>query len=187
LLQHHERGNIVKKLLFLFICTLVMLPTIASAHTELTSSNPAKGQVVTEDLTEILLTFAGKIESLSTMKLMRDGQEIPLHVDLQEKQMKSTLSNPLENGSYTIDWRIAGEDGHLITGEIPFTVQKEQSVEHEHKPEVNEPNTTDTEKSKAETQSKNDEPSTNSIKIIISAVIVLILGVGMFFLFGRKK
>ena len=67
----------MKKLFFLIICTLVMIPTIANAHTELTTSNPAAGQVVTEDLTELVLTFAGEIESLSTMKLTKDGQEIP--------------------------------------------------------------------------------------------------------------
>ncbi|MEH7250762.1 copper resistance protein CopC, partial [Neobacillus niacini] len=81
----------MKKLLFLIICTLVMIPTNANAHTELTTSNPAAGQVVSEDLTELVLTFAGEIESLSTMKLMNDGQEIPINVELQEKQMIGTI------------------------------------------------------------------------------------------------
>jgi copper resistance protein C len=184
----------MKKIFFIIICALVMLPTIANAHTELTGSNPAAGQVVAEDLTEIVLTFAGKIESLSTMKLKKDGQEIPLTVGIEEKQMKGSISTPLENGSYVIDWRIAGKDGHLITGEIPFTVQMEQKAEQKEKTEVNEPITTDKEKSKAENQTVNEntnvqgnEQSTNSIKIIISIVIVLILGIGLFLLFGRKK
>ncbi|MEH7249535.1 copper resistance CopC family protein [Neobacillus niacini] len=184
----------MKKLFFLIICTLVMIPTIATAHTQLTSSNPASGQVVTEELSEIVLTFAGKIESLSTMILKKDGQEKPLNFDLQEKQMNGTISAPLENGSYIIEWSIAGEDGHLITGEIPFTVQMKQNEEQEQKTEETEPITTDKEKSKAENKIKNDNTnvqnntqSPNSIKTIISVVIVLILGIGLFLLFRRKE
>src|SRR4051794_680870 len=115
----------MKKILLLLISMLVMLPAIASAHTELTNSNPTSGQVVKEDLKEIVLTYEGKIESLSTMKLVKEGEGVPLvSATPKENQLIGTLAAPLENGSYTIKWSIAGEDGHPISGEIPFTVQK---------------------------------------------------------------
>jgi copper resistance protein C len=184
----HQKGETsMKKLFILIICTFGMIPTMVNAHTEFTSSNPATGQVVTEDLTEIVLTFAGEIESLSTMNVMKDGQEIPLNVELQEKQMTGTLSTPLDNGSYVINWNIAGKDGHLITGEIPFTVQMEQKAEP--KAETNEPAITEKEKMN-ETQTKNNRTNvqaTNSIKIIVPIVVVLMLVTGLFLLFGRKK
>jgi copper resistance protein C len=183
----------LKKLLFLIICTLFIVPTIANAHTALTSSNPSDGQVVTEDLTELVLTFAGQIESLSTMKLLKDGQEVLLNVELQEKQMIGTLSSPLDNGTYVIEWSIAGEDGHLITGEIPFTVQMEQNVEQEQTTETKEPTTPDKEDN-AEDQVKNDNTneqnntqSSNMIKILVPIVVIIILGIGIFLLIGRKK
>ncbi|MFK9094131.1 hypothetical protein [Bacillus salipaludis] len=47
----------MKKFLFLLISLLVIIPTIASAHTELTSSNPAANQVIKKDLKEIVLTY----------------------------------------------------------------------------------------------------------------------------------
>jgi copper resistance protein C len=184
----------MKKLFFLIICTLIIIPTIANAHTELTSSNPAAGQVVTEDLTKMVLTFAGEIESLSTMKLIIEGQEIPLNVELQEKQMIGTIPTPLNNGSYVIDWSIAGEDGHPITGKIPFTIQMEQKPEQEQTTETKEQITPDKKDSKAEDLVNNDNTnehintqSSNMIKIIIPIVVVLILGIGIFLLFGRKK
>lgn len=183
----------MKKLFFLIICTLFIVPTIANAHTALTSSNPADGQVVTKELTELVLTYAGEIESLSTMKLLKDEQEVPLNVELQEKQMIGTLSTPLENGSYVIVWSIAGEDGHLITGEIPFTVQLEQMVEQEHLNETKESITTDKEDSKAENQEKsgqtndqNNKQSSESIKVIISVLVVIVLGIGTFLLLEGK-
>ncbi|WP_342430126.1 copper resistance CopC family protein [Neobacillus sp. FSL H8-0543] len=180
----------MKKLFFLIIFTLGMIPTIANAHTELTFSNPEAGQVVMDNLAELVLTFAGEIESLSTMKLTKDGQEIPLNVELQEKQMIGTLSTPLDDGSYVIDWSIAGEDGHLITGEIPFSVQVEQKVEQET--ETKEPDTSEIKDNKVEEEKQNDNSSVQNdknslIKIIIPVVVILILGIGLFLLYGRKR
>jgi copper resistance protein C len=184
----------MRKLFFLIIITLVLVPTIANAHTELFSSNPAVGQVVTEDLTELVLTFAGEIESLSTMKLLKDGQEVPLNVELQEKQMIGTIPTPLDNGSYLINWSIAGEDGHLIKGEIPFSVQMALNTEQEQQKETKEPISPDKEDTKDEIQVKNDNindqnntQSSNNIKIIVPILVVLILGIGILLLFGRKK
>ena len=62
----------MKKLLFLIMSLFVMMPSIASAHTDLTSSNSAANQVVKEDLKQIVLPYEGKIESLSTMSLVKD-------------------------------------------------------------------------------------------------------------------
>jgi copper resistance protein C len=182
----------LKKLLFFTILTFIFVPSNANAHTSLTSSNPADGQVVNENLTELLLVFEGEIESLSTMKLLKDGQEVPLNLELQEKQMIGTVSTPLDNGSYVIEWNIAGEDGHLITGEIPFTVQLDQG-EQEQTTETKEP-TPDQEETKTDNQAKtentnaqNNNQSSNPIVIIVAAIAVLILGVGVYMLFGRKR
>jgi copper resistance protein C len=189
---YQKRRFNLKKILFLLISILVMIPSIASAHTELTSSTPAAGQVVTEDIKEIVLTYQGKIESLSTMEVVKDEQEVAIvSVTPKEKQMVGTLSVPLENGSYTIKWTIAGEDGHPITGEIPFMVQKEEEVEQ--KMEAKEPLTTTNEHSKTENNSvienttkQNNDSSSNMITIITVAVI-LILGLGLILLFRRKR
>lgn len=181
----------MKKLLFLLISMLVMIPTIASAHTELTSSNPAANQIVKEDLKEIVLTYEGKIESLSTMTLVKDGQKGPLvSVTPKENQLLGTLSTPLENGSYTIKWSIAGEDGHPITGEIPFTVQKE--VKEEPKAETKQPVTPKIEEPKKENtkQEKTNSESTDKTSIlnpIIIVVVLVIFIIGLFLLFRRKR
>lgn len=181
----------MKKLLFLLISLLVMIPTIASAHTELTSSNPSSGQVVKEDLKEIVLTYEGKIESLSSMKLIKDGQEIPfVNVGPKDKQLIGILSAHLENGSYTIKWNIAGEDGHPITGEIPFTVQKEVKLDQKTETKTPESTTKEAPKKESTNQNKTTQQTTDSssnMKTIIMVVVVLILVIGMFLLFRRKR
>ncbi|MCM3117187.1 copper resistance protein CopC [Neobacillus sp. MER 74] len=181
----------MKKLLFVLIVMLVTLPSIASAHTELTTSNPTSGQVVKEDLKEIVLTYEGKIESLSTMTLVKDGKKIPLvSVTPNDNQLIGSLSTPLENGTYSIQWSIAGEDGHPISGEIPFTVQK--VVKEEPKAETKQPVTPKKEEPKKENsnqeKTKNDSvDSTSNMKNIIISVVVLILIIGVFLLFRRKR
>ena len=181
----------MKKFLFILVGMLVLLPSIACAHTELTTSNPTSGQVVKEDLKEIVLTYEGKIESLSTMTLVKDGKEIPLvSVTPNDNQLIGTLSTALENGTYSVQWSIAGEDGHPISGEIPFTVQK--VVKEEPKAETKQPVTPKKEELKKENtnQQKTKNESTDSplnMKNIILGVVVLILIIGVFLLFRRKR
>ncbi|WP_251555076.1 copper resistance CopC family protein [Neobacillus muris] len=183
----------MRKIFFILISMLVMIPTIASAHTELISSNPASEQVVNGDLKEIVLTYGGKIESLSTMRLVLDGKEVPLlSVTPEENQLIAVLSKPLENGSYRVLWSIAGEDGHPITGEIPFKVQKEEK-EEEQKTETKEPVTVKKEDSKSDEKKsvneKSEKQSTDSsnVKTIITVAIVVIFLIGLFLLFRRKR
>lgn len=62
----------MSRLLTSFLCIFIIFPSMASAHTGLESSTPESEQVVTDYLNEIILTFAGEIESLSTMSLVRE-------------------------------------------------------------------------------------------------------------------
>ena len=42
--------------------------------------------------------------------------------------MVGILAEPLANGVYFIQWNIAGVDGHPISGEINFTVQRDEQT-----------------------------------------------------------
>lgn len=179
----------MKKLLFMLICMFISVPTIANAHTELSSSNPKEGQIVTEELNEIILNFAGSIEDLSTMKVTKDGKEVSLsQVQVQDKEMVGTLSAPLENGSYIIDWTIAGEDGHPISGKVSFTVQMEHIHEEKEKaqPKAEENKQQNEQQDKGEVQ-KEDQTSSNTITTIITVLLLVILGLGVGLLFRKKR
>lgn len=126
--SQNERSLILKKIMLILLCTLMMVPSFVSAHTSISTSNPSEGQVVTENLEQIILTFATTIEELSTMDLIKDGNVIPLEgIKVENKQLMGTIAKPLENGSYIIQWKIVGEDGHPIKGEINFVVQNDQN------------------------------------------------------------
>ncbi|MFA1711512.1 copper resistance protein CopC [Peribacillus frigoritolerans] len=177
----------MKKILFMLMCMFICIPTIANAHTELTSSNPKEGQMVTEELDEIVLDFAGSIEELSTMKLMKDGEEVSLsQVQVQDKKMVGTPSAPLENGSYIIDWTIAGEDGHPISGKVSFTVQIEHMHEEKEAAQPKAANKENEQQDKGEVQKEN-QTSSNSVTTIITVILFVVLGLGVVLMFRKKR
>ncbi|ALC90665.1 hypothetical protein AM500_13380 [Bacillus sp. FJAT-18017] len=189
----------MQRIFIIMAIMVMMLPTIANAHTQLESSTPVAGQVVTESLNEIVLNFGGEIESLSTMTLLKDGQNVPFKsIEPQGTQMIGIITDPLANGSYDIQWKIVGEDGHVITGEIPFSVQVEEPMKEEPPKAEESANTEDTDSvAKEEKEVKentanqeaenNEQTGSNLTKIIIPVLALLLLGIGLFMLFRRKK
>lgn len=119
----------MKKGLSLFILLMLCIfPSMVSAHTTLVSSNPSEGQVISEPIKQITLEFESTLEKLSTLKLIQNGKEIATKgITVENNQMIADLPVDLENGNYEIQWKIVGEDGHPITGEIEFKVLLKQS------------------------------------------------------------
>jgi methionine-rich copper-binding protein CopC len=199
-----ERSFILKKIILFLFCTLLIVPSFVSAHTSLSSSNPSEGQVVTENLEQIILTFATSIEELSTMDLVKDGNLIPLEgIKVENNQLTGTIAKPLENGSYIIQWTIVGEDGHPIKGEINFAIQMDQNAIEESPvtPEESEANQEDysqnqiaqnsEEQNKAsDTVEKTDDQNNNdsSTKLItIFIILIVIFGIVLLLFTGKKR
>ncbi|MEK3805874.1 copper resistance CopC family protein [Bacillus sp. FSL H8-0547] len=111
------------------MAVLLIFPNAVMAHTHMTSSLPEKGSTVTEPLKTIELTFDTKIEPLSSMKLVKDGSEVPVEVKAEGEKLIGTPQSELENGAYTAEWKIIGEDGHEMEGTLAFNVQQEAAEE----------------------------------------------------------
>ena len=181
----------IKKSIFLTIILLFSITTFAFAHTGLESSSPKKGETIESDLKEITLTFEGKLENGSSFTLENnDGQSIPVeNITLDGKQLTGELINTLENGEYVINWKIIGADGHVIDGEIPFTIAL--PIVEEKTDETTQSETTTKEQSTVEDNSiKEDseqESSSSALVPTIIVVLVLIMLGSMIALYKRKK
>ncbi|UVI33285.1 copper resistance CopC family protein [Paenibacillus spongiae] len=102
---------------------LLMLPQIAFAHTGLETASPSENELIKEPLTEIRLKFNTDIETLSRITLKDEQEnEIAIAVEIDQDTMTGTLDKPLDNGKYTVNWSIMGEDTHVIKGNYTFTV-----------------------------------------------------------------
>jgi copper resistance protein C len=89
--------------------------------------------------------------------------------------LSGSAAEPLANGSYTVDWRIVGEDGHLIEGTYGFTVAAEQA--DVPAPEANEEEiTTDqTAQQPAADVQEEDTSSSSAMPVIIGIIVAAAL------------
>lgn len=117
----------VSGLIALFALTLA-LATPARAHTDLVSSTPAAGDTVTAAPATIELTFSEPPlqEGSAIVVANEDGSPATSGAATLSG---STLSIPwpadLKPGKITLTWRIAADDGHVLTDEISFTYSPE--------------------------------------------------------------
>ena len=174
----------MKKGLSIIILLLFLFPTMASAHTKLVSSNPSKGQVITEPMKQITLEFEEALEQLGTIKLYKAGTATAVtNVSIKGNKLIADLPNGIENGDYKIEWKVVSEDGHPVTGQIPFKVQLKQAETKTTDKAVKDQTPTK-EKQKEATPKK--EKSKYLIPLIAIGLFGIALMVGGVVLWNRK-
>nr|WP_198044780.1 copper resistance CopC family protein [Lysinibacillus timonensis] len=204
-----------KKISVLSFILFYSFISVALAHTGIQSSSPENGEVVTEPLEQITLTFETKIEQGSTFTVEDvNGQNVTVeNITVNNNQLIGEIPNSLESSTYTVNWSIIGADGHLIEESFNFTVDiptDETTVENAET-EVEEPTTVEEETgveeqnktiTETQTETNNNEPNTanqtneleseqeeassNLTPILIGVLIVVVI-VGFLFLNRRKK
>jgi methionine-rich copper-binding protein CopC len=100
----------------------VLLVATAHAHAHLTAAVPAEGSAGKAP-EQIVLTFS-EAARITALTLQRQGEEPRKLTPLpMEKAARITVPLPkLSPGSYTLSWRVLGEDGHVVPGTLHFTV-----------------------------------------------------------------
>ncbi|MFB4322662.1 copper homeostasis periplasmic binding protein CopC [Priestia sp. BR_2] len=143
-------------LLTLGLLLVLVFPTATWAHSKLESSTPAADAKITESVKEINLSFNENIdENLSTLKVKNaQGEAVEVsEVKVNQNTMAGTLAAPLPSGSYTVEWKIVGGDGHPVDGTYAFEVD---APEGEAAPETS----ADTEETPADTGNTPDDTAT---------------------------
>jgi len=171
---------------------MFVFTTSALAHTGLETSSPENGEVVTEEMREIALTYEGKIEQGGTLEVSNsNGQSIPVEdVSIADTQMTGTFTNALENGDYTVVWNIIGADGHPIAGEFSFTVDvpvSEIAVENEDEANSQDVNQDETPLENVEDTKTNEQSQLPSYLIPVIVIVLIAIIVGIFVGLRRKK
>ncbi|HZH63221.1 MAG TPA: copper resistance CopC family protein [Metabacillus sp.] len=192
------------KKIILLISVLWMLPLMVSAHTTLSNSTPAEGEVITEELTELKVEFAGEIEKQSTLVLMQNDEKIPFDsITVNEKGLIGTVTTPLPNGHYVLTWKIAAKDGHAMTGDIPFSVEipkteeipstsneSEEETESENETsekEVEQAENETIEEPQNDVTNSNEESNNTTFATLSVIVLILLLSGGIWVLFRKKR
>lgn len=112
----------------MFAVMLLMLafPAGVWAHSKLESSIPPADSTSKEAVKQLSLTFNEKIDpTLSTLTIMnKKGEKVePADVKVKGEALIAELSQPLDTGSYSVEWKIVGKDGHPVKGTYSFQVE----------------------------------------------------------------
>lgn len=113
----------MKRFILLGVMGLVLLGAApAMAHTSLSSSNIVDGSEIVSLPDTLDLTFSKPV-GLAAVRLEGPGgvtKDLPTKKAMQKNHR---LAFPtLAPGRYRLAWRAVAEDGHIMTGEISFSV-----------------------------------------------------------------
>jgi methionine-rich copper-binding protein CopC len=104
--------------------------TPALAHARLLDSTPGKGESA-ESVTEVELVFSDKIRMAKV--IVTDAQKKTYQAGEAERSgttVRQRLTGPLPAGTYTVAYRVVGEDGHPIEGsDLTFTATGGEAAE----------------------------------------------------------
>jgi methionine-rich copper-binding protein CopC len=122
------RRTFRRALLPAILATLVVASLAWAAHTTLTKALPAIDGTVTAAPTELTLWFNERPDvALSNIRLQApDSTMITLSSTTagpDTLSLKALVRGTIAPGKYTVLYRTAGNDGHVMRGKYQFTLQ----------------------------------------------------------------
>jgi methionine-rich copper-binding protein CopC len=120
-------GQTATRLGHLLLAILILGSTSrpVAAHAVLVESTPAPKSTTSGPSIAIRLRFNARIDAgHSIIKLIRkDGSSSKLQTIKQpEPNTLTATATGLQTGDYSIRWQVLAPDGHITSGEIPFSV-----------------------------------------------------------------
>jgi methionine-rich copper-binding protein CopC len=105
---------------------IALLPAALSAHLKLTKSSPAEGATVLSPK-QLQLWFSEE-PLLPLTGVTLTGPKGSVRLDPPRASVERSLTvgvgTALTPGAYRIGWKAAGDDGHVVTGTVDFTVKE---------------------------------------------------------------
>lgn len=111
--------------LLLVVALLLATAVPASAHVRLLTSNPEPGQALDKPPSSVQLTFDEPLKAPPTITVT-DPNGTPWLMG-RPTQDNKVVTVPADSpygpaGKYTINYRVTGQDGHLVVGDITFDI-----------------------------------------------------------------
>lgn len=106
------------------VAALMLLPALATAHAKLTQSMPANGSVLTRAPAQIQLTF-NEPARITALNILKSGDKAATKLGPLPRAVSATFMVALPKlapGKYTVTYRVMGDDNHLMSGSLTFSV-----------------------------------------------------------------
>jgi methionine-rich copper-binding protein CopC len=114
---------------------LVAFGVTANAHAHLQKSTPADNSVITTSPSNLVLNFS-EAARLTTLSIQRgnETQQNLKPLPTSAAQQISVPLPPLTPGTYSVNWRVVSDDGHVMAGALHFTLASDPATDHPTKP-----------------------------------------------------
>ena len=114
--------------LFLALVAWVLGVGLALGHSGLQRTEPPAESNLKRPPSEVKLYFTERLEpAYSTVRVKDDnGAQVDrqdAHVDPSNPLLLRATLQPLEQGAYTVNWRVLSVDGHVTEGRFAFQVK----------------------------------------------------------------
>jgi len=170
----------------------VAVPALpAAAHDSLVGSDPASGAVLESAPEQLVLEFSGALMTLgdsSTLVVVADAEGrdwVDSAPVVEGSRVTVPLADGMPGGAYEASWQVVSEDGHPISGVVPFTVdapaepsEEPQAPEETEEPEQTPEATSDDAVVDSEASDEGDGFSAGviaAIVVIAAAVIAVVV------------
>lgn len=104
---------------------LLLLAGAAQAHTHLEKAVPADNAVLNEPPAQLQLEFS-KVARVTAVTVQKEGDKDAVKVTALPTTFATAQSVPLQPlapGKYLVNWRVVGEDNHVMAGKLHFTIK----------------------------------------------------------------
>ncbi len=106
------------------IACLVLGAAPAWAHAKLLTAVPAANSTLTVAPAEIALTFNENIKLIACTVADKDGKDVSSVGPARAEGAALRIPvKALAPGQYAVNYRIAGDDGHVVNASMMFTIQ----------------------------------------------------------------
>lgn len=107
------------------LCVAVLASSAAHAHAHLKGSTPQDGSSLAKAPTALVLDFSepARLTAAWIEKRGADKQKLAPLPQQPAAEISIALP-PLAPGDYLVSWRARGDDGHVVPGQIRFTVRQ---------------------------------------------------------------
>ena len=112
---------------------LLLVGSLAHAHSQLTSSTPADKASLTSAPKEVVLHFSEPVR-VTALSIAPSGGERQNLAGIPAGFMKDfTIAAPgLGDGKYDVSWRALATDSHIMTGTFTFSIGATPPASHQH-------------------------------------------------------
>jgi methionine-rich copper-binding protein CopC len=105
---------------------LMLAASTASAHSEIASTTPRAGAVVSSLPRTVTLTFSGRLLGVTRVRVLdargRDHAASARLDPRDARRVRVRTRNPAA-GAYRVRWAVRAEDGHPLSGTFSFRVR----------------------------------------------------------------